>query len=814
MKIIGETVSQFQQAMEEAGIRGAEEIISDGQIHRFPVEGDKPGDKNGWYVFYDDDVSAGAFGSWKTGFKKKWCSQKPLNLSEEERIAWHAKVRAAQQARDGALAQLREDAAQKARGIWEKAAQVEKHPYLDRKHVQAHGLKLDQDSLVVPLHDVEGTLHSLQFIDDAGNKRFLFGGAIQGHFHAIGNVTKRIWIAEGYATAATVFQAIGEYTVVAFNTGNLKPVAQVIRKQYPQSEIVIVADNDQWTEGNPGFTKAKAAAEAIHAERVIPQFSNLDTEPTDFNDLLCLEGLEAVKQQLTEALTRGNASVNEPHAETTQQTLERLAGLSTLDYAQQRQRVAKNLGVSLPFLDKAVKEAKAKNGGGKPLQGQEIAFPEIPPVDEFVDGKRLLASLTEVLTRYVVLPVGAAVAIALWIFRSFAHDLFETNPRLAVRSPEKQCGKTTLLEVLSMLVPKPLLTSNCTPASIFRVIEQCQPTLLADEMDSFQNTHEELRGILNSGHTKAAARVIRTVGDNHEPRAFSTWCPMALAAIGTLPDTLEDRSIRIDLQRKKKSDRVQRLPRKGSALKTLRTELEELQRQCVRWVIDHTEQLAGVELEALPELADRANDNWHGLLSIAAVIGGEWSEKARKAALQLSEAEPSSETIGVQLLIDCHAILKDKQMDVIPSLELCDALTVLDESPWPTFSKGKPISQHQLARKLRIFKIATRSIRGFDGSIKRGYLKEEISNAFDRYCPPSPGNPLSECYSATTPMDTGDNLDFQSATEESCSSLQNNTLANARADCSSVAVQKQELRGREMKLGTQTDMAEVFRDAY
>ncbi len=417
------------------------------------------------------------------------------------------------------------------------------------------------------------------------------------------------------------------------------------------------------------------------------------------------------------------------------------------------------------------------------------------------------------LTRFVVLPVCAAVAIALWIFRSFAHDLFETNPRLAVRSPEKQCGKTTLLEVLSMLVPKPLLTSNCTPASIFRVIEQCQPTLLADEMDSFQNTYEELRGILNSGHTKAAARVIRTVGDNHEPRAFSTWCPMALATIGTLPDTLEDRSIRIDLQRKKKSDRVQRLPRKGSALKALRAELEELQSQCVRWVIDHTEQLGGVEPEALHELADRANDNWHGLLSIAEVIGGEWPEKARKAALKLSEAEPSSETIGVQLLIDCHAILKVNPMDVIPSLELCDALTALDESPWPTFRKGKPISQHQLARRLRIFKIATRSTRGSDGSVKRGYLKEEISNAFDRYCPPSPGNPVSECYSATTPMDTGDNLDFQSATEESCSSLQNSTLANARADCSSVAVQKQELRGREIKEGTQTIIPEVIADA-
>ena len=235
------------------------EILADGDIHRFHVEGDKPGDKAGWYVLYEDDVSAGAFGSWKTGIKEKWCSQKPFNLSEEARLAWQEKVRVAQQARDGSLAQVRADAAQTARDIWERAAQGKGHPYLDNKHVQAHGLKLDQDSLVVPLHDVEETLHSLQFISKEGNKRFLFGGAIHGHFYAIGNVTNRIWIAEGYATAASVFQAIGEYTVVAFDAGNLKSVAQVIRKQYPQSEIILVADNDQWTENNPGITKAQEA---------------------------------------------------------------------------------------------------------------------------------------------------------------------------------------------------------------------------------------------------------------------------------------------------------------------------------------------------------------------------------------------------------------------------------------------------------------------------------------------------------------------------------------------------------------------------
>jgi len=302
--MIGETTSpttQFQQAMADAGLLGAEQIIADGKIHRFHVEGDKPGTKNGWHVFYGDDVSAGAFGSWRTGQHETLCSQAPSTFSPDQHRAWKEQIEAAKDERDRKLAQQRADAARNAREIWAQATSVGRHPYLERKAVKAFGVKRSHGSILIPLCDEGGTIHSIQYIDDAGNKRFLFGGAIQGHFHAIGNVTQRIWLAEGYATAASVYEAVGEYTVVAFNAGNLEPVAKAIQQKHPEAKIVLVADNDQWTEGNPGITKAQEAVEAIHGEIVIPQFPNLQSRPKDFNDLHCLEGLEEVKRQLDQA---------------------------------------------------------------------------------------------------------------------------------------------------------------------------------------------------------------------------------------------------------------------------------------------------------------------------------------------------------------------------------------------------------------------------------------------------------------------------------------------------------------------------------
>jgi hypothetical protein len=175
------------------------------------------------------------------------------------------------------------------------------HPYLIRKRIEPHGIKIDRAGrLVVPVIDQEGEILSYQTIDAEGNKRFLKGGKIEGGFYELRGNRKVIFIGEGFATCASIHQATGFTTLVAFDCGNLAKVAKSAKEMFLGSRIVICADNDQFTEGNPGITKGKAAASLVFGEIVYPTFneSDLSSKPTDFNDLHILQGIEAVKEQI------------------------------------------------------------------------------------------------------------------------------------------------------------------------------------------------------------------------------------------------------------------------------------------------------------------------------------------------------------------------------------------------------------------------------------------------------------------------------------------------------------------------------------
>jgi hypothetical protein len=154
----------------------------------------------------------------------------------------------------------------------------------------------------------------------------------------------------------------------------------------------------------------------------------------------------------------------------------------------------------------------------------------------------MLSDLIKVIRRYMVIDENELVAVALWIVHCHAFEEFNITPRLAITSPEKRCGKTTLLDIIGALVPRRLFTVNIGAAAVFRAIEMARPTLLVDEADTFLSGNDELRGILNSGHRRNG-NTIRCVGEGFEPREFSTWAPVAIALIGKLPDTLEDRSV-------------------------------------------------------------------------------------------------------------------------------------------------------------------------------------------------------------------------------------------------------------------------------
>ena len=216
--------------------------------------------------------------------------------------------------------------------------------------------------------------------------------------------------------------------------------------------------------------------------------------------------------------------------------------------------------------------------------------------------------------------------MCLWIASTWFVGIARVAPLLNVKSPQLRCGKSTLLALIGRLVPHPLLASNVTPAALFRTFEKCCPTLIIDEVDSFFSENGELRGIINSGHSRDTAFVVRTVGDDHEPRRFSTWGFKAIAGIGSRAATIEDRSITIELARKLPNEKVDRLRYSDPA------EFEATARQLARWAIDYKAAIAA--RPAMPDsVTDRQADNWEGLFSIAAIAGGAWPRKALEAAL-------------------------------------------------------------------------------------------------------------------------------------------------------------------------------------
>ena len=270
------TTEHLLQAIAAAGLAPVKELNpqSDGKVHRFRVEGDKPGSTNGWYVLHSHPLLAGAFGSWKTGESHTWCEKREGKPpTPAERAELQRQMRAAQEARASELANVQASARERAAKLWATAhPATNAHPYLQRKQIGAYGIRQLRDMLVIAARDVTGELHTLQFISPDGSKRFLTGGRIVGCYFAIGRPVDSLLLCEGLATASTLHQATGRAVAVAFNCGNLVAVAKVLRMKFPAMRLVVCADNDFQTQGNPGVTHARAAAQAVGGYLVVPKF--------------------------------------------------------------------------------------------------------------------------------------------------------------------------------------------------------------------------------------------------------------------------------------------------------------------------------------------------------------------------------------------------------------------------------------------------------------------------------------------------------------------------------------------------------------
>jgi putative DNA primase/helicase len=436
-----------------------------------------------------------------------------------------------------------------------------------------------------------------------------------------------------------------------------------------------------------------------------------------------------------------------------------LACKTDIEYDKVRSEVAETLGIRVSTLDDKVTARR------EAMDADEKVGPahwNVAPAAAPVDGAELLDRLRAVFRRYIMLPPGADVALPLWVLHAWTHDSCEISPILCLTSPTKRCGKTSVMILLTYLTPRSELAANVSTASIFRFIEAEHPTLLIDEADSFLSDNDEMRGVLNSGHTKAGANVVRMVETNgeHVAQRFSTWAPKAIALIKGLPDTLTDRSVVLRLMRKPPGSKVERLRKRDS------DEFKALRSQASRWAADHGLKLIDADPPMPETLHDRAADNWRPLLAIADRAGGRWPELARKAACDLTGVEDDG-ALNVTLLTDVRTAFGPAA--VMRSADLAAALAADPEAPWATFNRGNPISQRQIARMLGQFGIISDTVHPPGLSQGKGYKRADLEPQWESYCPPDPGQdapcpdtPHFQAYKRTNIDETGITCDFSS----------------------------------------------------
>jgi hypothetical protein len=457
--------------------------------------------------------------------------------------------------------------------------------------------------------------------------------------------------------------------------------------------------------------------------------------------------------------------------------IERLAALDTVDYEIARKGAADQLGIRASVLDglraQKRRELKLESVKTDQCQGRSLALPEVMPWPEPIEGDRVAEALKATIKRYIRMSDAEADVCALWVLLSWAIDKFSKAPRLAITSPTKGCGKTTLLTLLSKLCRKPLRSGSTTPSVLFRVIEILHPTFLLDESEKFLEIGSEFHALLNQGHARGDF-ALRNVGDSHEPRMFDTFCLAAFARNGRIPDDLEQRSIVIELQR--------RLP--GESLDVLRDDraddLHNLARMCARWSDDYGDDISGIEPD-MGGLINRTADNWRPLFTIADLIGLDWPARIREAACILIGTEPDSD--DSVLLADIKTTFEARDADRLSSEEICEALVAMEGRPWAEYGKsGKHISKNQLAKRLKRFKIVPDTIR-IGGKTAKGYYRRQFQEAWDRYLSPTFQESPSETSQRNNSDETGTSVAFQGVTETAVLRFENSEKPASNGHC-------------------------------
>ncbi|WP_405658191.1 DUF3631 domain-containing protein [Streptomyces sp. RK9] len=375
-----------------------------------------------------------------------------------------------------------------------------------------------------------------------------------------------------------------------------------------------------------------------------------------------------------------------------------------------------------------------------------------------IDGAALLDEVEAFHRRFNVFPTDAAyVAVALWDAHAHLIDAFDGTARLAFLSPEPGSGKSRALEIVETLTPRAATTVNASANALFRLVEADAgtPTLLFDEIDTVfgpkAGGNEEVRGFLNSGYRRGA-KSLRCVGDgsNQSTEWFSSFCAVAMAGLGSLPDTILTRSVIIRMRKKAPNEKAE----------PYRRRVHEKQGHALRdrladWTATVHDQVSQAWPEMPKDVSDRPADVWEPLLAVADAAGGHWPERARAACVELVAAAKLDDkgSLGVRLLTDLRDYVLNG-IDRLPTVAILERLCALDEAPWGDMN-GKPLTPRGLAKMLGEYMtednvpISPRNIKSGAGVLK-GYYAADLSDAWQRYCPPPPSESAIAATAATS----------------------------------------------------------------
>lgn len=348
-------------------------------------------------------------------------------------------------------------------------------------------------------------------------------------------------------------------------------------------------------------------------------------------------------------------------------------------------------------------------------------------------GHLILDDISVYLARFVSYPSEHChVAHVLWIAHTHFMDAWDSTPRLAVLSPEPGSGKSRVLEVTELLVPRAVEAVNVTPAYLFRKVGDAQgrPTILYDEIDTVfgpkAKDNEEIRGLLNAGHRKhsvAGRCVVR--GREVFTEEIPAYCAVALAGLGGLPDTILTRSVIIRMRRRAPGEVVEPYRRRVN-----RPEAEILRSRLEVWAAAIEPDITGVFPDMPEGIVDRDADVWESLIAVADAAGGDWPRRAHVAAVALvTDSKGSTPSLGVLLLTDLKSIFGDR--DVMATDTILTALHLLDEAPWGDL-RGKPLDARGLSRLLRPYNVKPVGVRIGD-STPKGYRRTDLYDPWVRY---------------------------------------------------------------------------------